>query len=382
MSTPEMGLSQGMVPEQSPAEVQVYHNEVWQAHKEQAGNQVVERMAARILESPDTAKMIAVVGEPASMKGTLLGQAAQQLKEEPEITEALDTVNKSLAYHYISTALLIKTGIEQGWIQADFGGAVSPEAARYTASRVNEALKNAERALPQEAPEAIHVFLEELVADEELDLGMSAMKRYSGNEDATIIFVVSHPAIQERAYKQRRALWEGSKDPKRMLRAHKTVFDIAPDAARLTMGSSGSIERMVERRNLQMYEAWQEGKLLLPEGPNKVPWEVLRSNDPRELTGDALREFFTHLIEFTEGNMRTNPIRPYLQYGYYEYLSEEWGITANTVILPPQVIEDVIYAYPGFLAEHALPVKTFLESTASQASQPEGEVFIAEPPII
>jgi hypothetical protein len=163
-----------------------------------------------------------------------------------------------------------------------------------------------------------------------------------------------------------------------MLRSYKTVLDIDPEEARMTMGSPGSIQRIVERRNLAMYAAWQEGVLLLPEGPNKVPWEILRENDPRELQGDDLRNFFLHLTTFAEGKMQTNPLRPYLQYSYYDHLAHAWGIAGNAVILSPQFVDDVVHGYPGYLGEHALSIDVFLDQEKFEEQPLHGDIFIAD----
>jgi hypothetical protein len=354
---------------------QDFETEVWDHHKTEVEQTIQEVLYPAIENHPETTKIISVVGESGIMKGVLLSQGAQRLPIDPLLEAILDTAGKSLRFHYLSTSMLVREGISRGWIETAYGSGPAGEALDFTTRKVDEGLRRAETELPETDPDAVHVLLEELVAvDETRNLGTSIIERQGKSADALVIFAASNPQIQERTYYQRKALWEGNKDPKQILKSHGTVLDMEGEAARMTMGSHGAIERITGIVNQAMYEAWVQEQFLLPEGPNKVPWEILRSEDPRDMTKKELEEFFTTLTSFDNGEMKTKPIRPYLQVGYYEYLAEKWGVKQAKIFLP-HFITETIHGYPGHLAEKALPIAVYINS--SKRSKNNGDIFMA-----
>jgi hypothetical protein len=374
----EMSASQDPLMIDSQSQQYLERTRVWRAHETQLGR-VVPWLTERIIASPDTTKKIAIVGNPTSMKGSLLGHGAFYLGAASEVQKALDDVGYGLREHYSSTAMTVKIGISRRWIKVAYGGSIPPDDAVYTSQQVDAALAYAEADLPDEEPDIVHLMLAELLADDKRDYGESTLKRHAGDPDAFVIFVPQNDKILRRGYRERVALWEGRKDLKRMFRAYGTVHDIAPEMAKLTMGSPASVRRIVERRNMAMYEAWRDKKFTLPiTGKDQVPYEVLRENDPRELTGEAMEEFFVGLTHFTDKDVTVNPIREFLEFGYFENRAEELGFTDNSLILSPQNVEEVIYAPTGYLHERAIDLDKYIDRVAAEDLPLLGEVYTAD----
>ncbi len=351
---------------------QQFSSEVYDAHPE-IGNAINSVLLPRFESHPETVKILALTGESGIMKGTVLGQGSQHLEEDSAIQNVLKEQGKKLRLHYFSTASMVKTGIALG-LQTSSYGSPSPEEIRQTSMMGDRALKAAEEELPLTHPDETHLILEELVGvDDAFDVGTSIIKRQGASPDALVIFCVSNPQIQERTYRLRKSLWDDEKDQKRVLASHDLVLDMEGDKLKTSMGTHKSIELITSVVNKSMYESYRKGEFTLPrQGPNRTPWELLRDYEFSEMSERELETFFSQLTTFSDDGMKTHPLRPYVQTGYYHSLAEKWGIM-NPLVLSPTFVDGTIHGYPEYLDQHALDLTEYLEPERIQAS---ADIFV------
>lgn len=372
-------LEYQLIQEPAPEQQQTYEQELLDAHPEVV-NPLLEHLENRIIEDPWTVKIVVFDGEAGSMKGTFLSQFGQHLASlRLQHTEDTgDHTRIPLRIHYFSTGLMVKEGIERGIQPAETYGTATPEQFAEMTRLADEGLAYAEKELPKEDPHAVHIILEEFAGvSETVDVGTSIVQRQGRSPDAIVGFIVSLPEIQESNYDMRSGLWNEKRNKQRLLRKHKSSFDMEPEATRMTMGTHRSIEWITGVVNQDMYTAWEAGEIHLPyQAPNKVPYEVRQGNNPEDLSGDELRNFFEHLTQFHNRGMQTNPIRPYLQRSYFEALARRWK-TANSLVIIPNAVSETVHSYPQFLADHALEIGRYIDQ--AESFKREGTIYTAPP---
>jgi hypothetical protein len=327
------------------------HTAVWDRHPQI--QYALETVLYPTIESdPKSVKTFAVTGEAAGGKGTVIAQGKVHTEQDALLEGIIEGVHKKLARHYASTSSLVRFGIEIGLQRSEYGNPTTDEIADITEAG-NGALQNAEIDLPGLRPDEVHLFLQEWAGvSERFDAGTSIVKRLGKSENALVIFVVSNPAVQERAYSLRKKLRREDVDHEQVLKKNKSKLDMTGARARTTMGTDKSIELITAIMNQDMYDSYNDGIVHLPEN---TPFEI-RNDFERELQQTKCKEMiFNNLTRFHREKMQTHPIRPYLQEMHYRHLIKKWELRPeNTQVFTLDYIEDDIYGFPQELEDIAI----------------------------
>ncbi len=294
----------------------------------------------RMVRYPKTVTNVVIIGESGIGKGTIAQQLGIKLSRYPALEGELEKLGRTLKIYSVSTGHAIGELRRRNLLS-------SPHS-HYTEADYNlisdfsaEVIANANLRLPRQQPGSTILLTEEFIAvTHPLNHGVSVVTSQAAHDNAVLLMLISNPEIMRRTYRQRVA-YEASvtpEDRETVMRRSKTKLDTSADALVETVGSTAAMERVASLVNLNMFNAYREGKIKIP------PTVVLPAGfrDAEEVQ----RQFFMTLTRFTGKDLQTSPSRPAMLREYYRFLAQdEWGILNFRIIDVPN-LKNTIHYYP------------------------------------
>jgi hypothetical protein len=332
-----------------------------------------QRFLPTIIQHPETVKQVILLGESGSGKGIHASQAAIDLVRNNELAGNLEAQGLQLKIHYTATVKMVREAIARGMIDGSRWPHYSNEDLSRVTAMANATLAAAEARLPYEDPGHAHVVFEEFVGvSHPVDIGSSIVARQGRSKDSFVIFVVTDPQTQQRAYRQRQGLWDTEKDKQKVLQKSRTTVDMDPSEVVLTMGSHQAIAHYGKIQNEVMYNAFAAQKFDLPDSAERDQERLLA------LSADELKAFFNNLTSYSVADMETHQLRPDILEGYYRYLADDvWGLSNYVIVRPEFMKNQKIHYYPNYLKDRVVSFDTYLGKTPEWLA-PQADIFVSE----